>query len=69
MFFAGTADSSLNNHILPKMYAEAMVSSNATDWQAAWDSELSRLAANNVHEVVCTPKGIKANHVQTSLQA
>src|ERR1700733_14249171 len=59
MFFAGMAESDLNNRNLPQTYAEAMASANATDWQAAWDSELSSLDANDVYEVVRTPDGIK----------
>jgi hypothetical protein len=59
MFFAGMADSGLSNHNLPQTYAEAMASSNAEDWQGAWDSELSSLTANDVYEVVCIPDGIK----------
>ena len=59
MFFAGMADSSLNNHNLPQTYAEAMAGANAADWQGAWDSELSSLAANDVYEVVRIPDGVK----------
>jgi hypothetical protein len=48
-----------NNHNLTQTYAEAMASTNATDWQAAWDSEFSSLAANDVYKVVRTPDGVK----------
>ncbi|KZV93187.1 hypothetical protein EXIGLDRAFT_572116, partial [Exidia glandulosa HHB12029] len=58
-FFAGSANSSPNEHRVPRTLREAYAGADADAWRGALGEELDALRANDVYEVVPTPAGVK----------